>query len=400
MAAVLRVIELVAAFGAALYLVLAVLSAWTKLRHRSKWLPVVFLGLWWAAPVYADPYYNSSESGCDGSNTNVYWCDDFEDGVWYATDCDTSGGWTHPPNDGWCGDVFANPITPANAIVSGVTPFGTYAGTAGTKNAESRNQALHRLKTPGCGSTGIERCGVQEVYVRWYAYWVSGYQFGAEKHMNITNGDGDIAFGNVQLNCGTGSASSTATISIQIIHGEGVCQLPNVEDITLQSGRWYFFELHMIAHATNGTVRLWVNDCGTAGTSCGASPVLRTLMTGVDLPGNGVGSAIETIWAESWANPQSTGTGPYWDNIKVAAVGPIGFTASGGSSGNTIVLILEWAVMLLTVSWHYRAPILAVASRVGSQAHLTARHVKHLTYHASLSGVQGLNTFLDKVRRR
>jgi hypothetical protein len=192
--------------------------------------------------------------------------------------------------------------------------------------------ALHHFKTPTCGSSGAEYCDVREVYVRWYAKWQPGYMFGAEKHMNITNSDGDIAFANVQLNCGTGSANSTATPYIQIIHGANVCQAPNISSITLQSGRWYFFEMHLIADATNGTVELWINDCGTAGTSCGSSPILRTRMTGVDLPGNANGSQIQTVWLENWSNPSSSGTGAYWDQLKVATRGPIGFMGGGGSS--------------------------------------------------------------------
>jgi hypothetical protein len=151
--------------------------------------------------------------------------------------------------------------------------------------------------------------------------------------LNITNSDGDIAFANVQLNCGAGSASSTATPYIQIIHGAGVCQGPNISTIKLQPGNWYFFEMHLIADATNGTVELWINDCGTAGTSCGTSPVLRTRLTGISLPGNANGNTIQTIWLENWANPASTGRGPYWDQVKVATRGPIGFmgATSGGA---------------------------------------------------------------------
>ena len=305
---------------------------------RIKWVVlvcVIFAGVLWSAQTEAAPYYNSSETGCDGSDSTVLFCDDFEDGSWYATDCDTSGGITNAANDGWCGTIFANPITPTNAVASGVTPFGTYAAHGGVHSggAGGVNMAQHRLKTASCGTDGSQFCNVSEIYVRWYAKWVTGYSFGAEKHLNVTNSDGDIAFANVQLNCGFGSAASDAIPYIQIIHGESLCQAPNQSSITLQSGRWYFFEFHVIAHATNGTVELWINDCGADGTSCGASPVLRTRLTGQRLPGNGNGSQIQTIWLENWANPGSTGTGPYWDQIKASTVGPIGFTGESGGGG-------------------------------------------------------------------
>lgn len=285
----------------------------------------------------AHPYYNSSEPGCDGTNPSVLMCDDFETpggagGRWYAEDCDVANakGGIGARTKGWCGTIFSNPITPLGAELcgAGVTPFGNCVADGGPVGSSGKNYALHHLKTPNCGSTGQELCGVQEVYVRWYAYWAAGYKFGAEKHMNITNSDGDIAFANVQLNCGAGAASDTAGPSIQIIHGADVCQPPNVNPITIQSGHWYFFEMHLLAHPTNGTVELWINDCGSAGTSCGPTPILRTRMTGVALPGNANGSSIQTIWMETWFNPASVGSGPYWDQVKVATVGPIGFSGA------------------------------------------------------------------------
>ncbi len=299
-------------------------------------LVVALLLLLLSGSAFSHAYYNSTETGCDGTDSTVLMCDDFEDGVWYATDCDTSGGITNAANDGWCGNPF-DAISPANAIISGVTPFGTYAGNGGAHSGTGgQNMALHHFKTSGCGSDGTQLCAAgNEIYVRWYAYWTTSYSFGAEKHMNITNADGDIAFANVQLNCGTGSASSTATPYIQVINttaGDDFCQSPNIASITLQSNHWYFFEFYVKLSSTgtahDGIARLWVNDCGTAGTSCGASPTLRTERTDVAFSGNANGRAIETVWLENWANPASTGTGPYWDNLKVATTGPIGFTGS------------------------------------------------------------------------
>jgi hypothetical protein len=173
------------------------------------------------------------------------------------------------------------------------------------------------------------------VYIRWYAKWQSGYLFGAEKHMNVTNSFQDIAFANVQLNCGYGGQSPTADPYIQVIYGEDVCQGPNISPITIQSGRWYFFEIHVRAGAgTGGLVELWINDCGVGGDSCGVSPTLRTRMTGLNLPGNSHGSMIETIWMENWANPASSGTGPLWDQVKVSRVGPIGFASTDVLQGD------------------------------------------------------------------
>lgn len=293
----------------------------------------IFFTIFISGSLSAHPYYNSLEPICNSGDANILMCEDFEDGVWYGEDCDTANrnGGIGPRTKGWCGSIYSNPITPANAAScgSGVTPFGNCAGNGGNLTSPGGgNMAQHRFKVGNCGVNGSEYCGVNEVYVRWYAKWAPGFMFGAQKHMNITNSDGDIAFANVQLNCGAGAASSTATPYIQIIHGEDFCQSPNVSGISLQSGRWYFFEMHVVANATNGLVELWVNDCGTTGTDCGATPVLRTRRTGIKLPGNSNGNLIETIWLENWSNPASIGTGPYWDQIVVSRQGPIGFSKS------------------------------------------------------------------------
>jgi hypothetical protein len=285
-------------------------------------------------PAVADPYFNSTEPGCNGSDPNVLMCDDFEDGDWYVLDADTSGGGANAANDGWHGSIYANPITPAKAIRcgAGVTPFGACAADGGTHRGEGgRNMAQHYLKTATCGSDGSQFCGVNELYVRWYAKWDAGYKFGAEKHMNITTRDGDIAFTNIQLNCGAGEASSTARPHLQVIHGSlnerDYCGAQNQgKGITIQSGRWYFFELH-VRVGGNALLEMWINDCGITGTSCGAAPVLRTRLTG-KLPGNSNGTQIQTLWLENWANPPSVGNGPLWDSLKASRVGPIGFASA------------------------------------------------------------------------
>ncbi len=293
-----------------------------------------FVILFSSSQLSAHPYFNSNEPICNASDPNILMCDDFEDGVWYGEDCDAAArnGGIGLRTKGWCGGIYKNPITPANAASCGigVTPFGNCAANGGqlTSAAGGRNMALHHFKVGACGTNGSELCGVNEIYVRWYAKWESGFMFGAEKHMNVTNSDGDIAFANVQLNCGAGARQGTATPYVQIIHGQDICQSPNVSAITLESGHWYFFEMHVIANATNGLVELWINDCGITGTACGASPVLRTRMPGIKLPGNSNGSMIQTIWLENWANPGSLGTGPYWDQVVVSRRGPIGFSGA------------------------------------------------------------------------
>jgi hypothetical protein len=293
-----------------------------------------------ASAASADPYYNSSEPGCDGRDSRVLFCEGFESGTWYVTNGDTSGGPLNPQNKGWAGTIYSA-INPPGAAKcgTGLTPFGNCAGFggSGTRTSSGGNMAMHRLKTPTCGSGGWELCGVNEIYVRWYTKWDAGYLWGNEKHMNITNSDGDIAFADITLGagrCGSGSSSPTSDIGIAVNYGTindgGACGPQNQgNNITLQSGHWYFFEFHVKA-GSSAVVELWVNDCGPSGTTCGPAPILRTRYTG-NLPGNSKGSQIQTVWLENWTGVTSSGSGPYWDQIKASTVGPIGFSGSSGS---------------------------------------------------------------------
>src|SRR5688572_14431457 len=125
-----------------------------SLKTRSGYIVAVVvvaaLGMFAVTSALADPYFNSSEPGCSGSDPNVLMCDDFEDGSWYVTDGDTAGGMANPDNDGWGGTIYANPITPAKAIRcgAGVTPFGNCAADGGFHEGQGgRNMALHWFKT-------------------------------------------------------------------------------------------------------------------------------------------------------------------------------------------------------------------------------------------------------------
>jgi hypothetical protein len=173
---------------------------------------------------------------------------------------------------------------------------------------------------------------VTELWARWYYKADAGYRWGAEKHTNFTKAAGDIAWFNIQLNCGTGAQKTTAVPYIQIIHGTNTCQSPNVSTINMESGKWYYIEVHTKLNsagtARDGLIEMWVNDCGSNGV-CSGSPTLRTRMTNVAFDRNQIGCTtspckIEVAWFESWANPTSTGTG-YLDQIKISKAGPIGF---------------------------------------------------------------------------
>jgi len=265
-------------------------------------------------------YFNSAEPGC-GSDSNVLLCDDFEDGDWYTKDCDqanASGGLLQ--TDGWCGTIYANPITPAGAVVcagsgvAGTNCAATHGAMAG--QADGRNMADHAL---------VNGIGVDEIYVRFYTKASAGYKFGAEKVLTFNDGlpgDAGIKWGNLHFNCGAGSASSSGELDFQPTAPETQC----FSATTLASGRWYYVETHLKLSTpgqANGVVEIWVNDCGTSGV-CSGSPTRQLQRTNVQFNRGSTSELIRVLWFENWANPGSTGT-RLIDQVKASRVGPIGF---------------------------------------------------------------------------
>lgn len=114
-------------------------------------------------------------------------------------------------------------------------------------------------------------------------------------------------------------------------------------------------ELRITAHATNGRIQFWFNDCGTDGTDCGEgtsnpTPTLRLDLNPIALPGNAQGNEIETIWAENWSS-NDAGTGPYWDQMKASIVGPIGFSGEEAQAPETNLLshLLQHGALLMLI---------------------------------------------------
>jgi hypothetical protein len=264
-------------------------------------------------------YFNSAEAGC-GTDSSVLLCDDFEDGDWYTKDCDqanASGGLLQ--TDGWCGTIYANPITPAGAAVCGGVGVGgtNCAATHGMRNGGQggRNKAEHELSQ-----------SVTELYARFYTKPSAGYLFGTEKVLafNMENGDG-IKWGNLHFNCGAGSASPSGDLQFQGTPPETRgCQTA----LEFQGNRWYFVEVHIKLSspgaAPDGTLEIWVNDCGTSGTGCTGTPTRRLSITNWRYARNSASELLGSLWWEDWGNPASTGD-RLIDQIKVSKVGPIGF---------------------------------------------------------------------------
>jgi len=304
-----------------------------------------------APHVSADPYFNSSEAGCNPAspNPNFLFCEDFEtsgvanspNGHWYGEDADqaSSSGGIGVRTKGWGGTIFHNPITPAGAAICGnagavQTNCASHQGTL-VGNIGSGNMADHSF---------IGSAVVTEFYVRYYYKLYAGYQFGWEKHLTINKccaPTGGIDFGNLHLRgAQSGTRPQVVSMSYQIPpttcaeDSHRFMNQGNNISFDGRTDRWYFVELHIKLSTPpcnpDGVLELWVDDCGASGTACTGTPTLRMRHTNVkfSVPDTSNGSKVGTIWFENWGNLGSIGVASR-DQIIASRTGPIGFMAVG-----------------------------------------------------------------------
>lgn len=273
-------------------------------------------------------YFNSSEPGGDGSNPNYLLADDFEDGDWYTKDCDeaeSSGGLLQ--TDGWCGTIWANPITPAGAISPPGKGFhgSTYAANGGFHSGGegARNMATHAFVAPG----------QDEAYFRVYFQPQSDYDGGHEKMFDFVIEPGASAI--VSL-CNNYFGSETIRCIPYLHQDDGVQGQVNgwmgsnvAPAVTIIPGHWYYFEYHIRLNTPgqyDGLSEFWMDDLGPNGLGGPATPTLRSRYTNVKYRDAGAEATYVTIngiWIENWANPGSVGT-MYYDNV-IASRTFIGF---------------------------------------------------------------------------
>lgn len=313
---------------------------------------IVATSLFVANVASADGYLNcATTEAALNADPNTLMCDDFEvagvaGGNWYGEDCDTANnaGGIVARTKGWCGSIFANPITPAGAFTCGGVGVGGVGCTANhgalTGGGEGRNMADHDF---------VGKAKVTELFVRYYQKWLTGYQFGAEKNLtfNEVAGSGGIKWGNLHINCGTGGATSQGALQWQPVGG-GFSQCFDIAP--LDSGVWYAIQVHVRLSTTqssnDGLLQAWVDDCGASGTACSGAPTMRLDKSNMSFDRSDANQKLGSLWWENWANPGSTGTS-YVDQIVVSKSGPIGFigasatpplgdagAAGGGSSGS------------------------------------------------------------------
>jgi hypothetical protein len=272
-------------------------------------------------------FFNSSEPGGDGSNPNYLLADDFDDGDWYSKDCDqanASGGLLQ--TDGWCGNIYENPSTPAGAAVCGGVGFGgsNCAASSGYMNgtAGGRNMAEH----------GFSGGNLNEAYFRLYFQPQADYLGGHEKMFDFTRG-GET--GQMVALCYNYFGGETIRCIPYLHQDDGIASQPGNgwmgsnmgSTVSLIPTHWYFIEMHVRLNTPgvyDGVFEMWLNDCGVNGTSCTGAPTLRSRYTNV-LYRSAAESNITLggIWIENWANPGSTGN-LFYDNVVVSKAG-IGF---------------------------------------------------------------------------
>jgi hypothetical protein len=166
-----------------------------------------------------------------------------------------------------------------------------------------------------------------EIYLRWYQRFSIGYLFGAEKVFTINrNTGGGIDWGDVHINMGAGSASSTGQFQFQGTSPFGT---------TVNSGfnmsgnrHWYCLQLHLKlctagspTPGTDGIVALYADDCGLDGLS---TPTLRQQNTSATFNRTSASMRAGNVWKENWANPASDGSSDI-RYIYCSRVGPIPF---------------------------------------------------------------------------
>jgi hypothetical protein len=315
--------------------------------------PLPFLS---AGQVFADPFFNSSEPGCDGSDPNVLWCDDFEDGDWAYTDAVgirggskiTTNAESYEPNDGWYMDIYyptnGQSGTGFPSVQANTGPNYATCGGKGAAGTDCAAQSGPRMTPEGEGMMGMHslkgRTNYDELYLRWYFKPSAGFVWGHEKtytlnpcclQSGIFLGDLYSFFGHgipIFLVYSEGQRKLTQNMNTPLNAADAVNMRPDDERGGALSyywtpGVWHAMQMHFKKNTSgnNGVFELWADNCGADGRQCTGQPTKRMSYSNVNWQGNGIG----TLWLENWGNKVSVGETSY-DQFKAATVGPIPFS--------------------------------------------------------------------------
>ena len=287
---------------------------------RLRYLLLLFLNFVLAL-IFAVPAL-AVEPMCPGGSSpdsNVIWCDDFEDGTaldggWSWSNCCDSNG------DGTVSSAEKNPVTCGNK------GYGD--------NCSAWNEKFIFDNEWGYqGHFGSNTLPLpDEFYTRWYVYISNPYIWGNVEDKNLRfrayNNDGSsvIISMTIAINRnGTGKPAFYTWTPLDKMYYQN-----QGNDIILQPGNWYLFEFYLKINTPgieNGVAKLWVDNATTPITK----QTLRLSYNNVlfrntnDLP-----TSLGLVDYHQQNAPDSS---QYlrWDNI-VVSKNPIG--PMGGSGGN------------------------------------------------------------------
>jgi len=306
-----------------------------KIAYQNQWsfpfsiAPILAVLLLFLAvdQALAAQYLNSSEPICSASDPTILLCDDFEDGTWYVTDANTSGGRTNPINDGWAGHIYADDDNGnGHARCGSLGAGGTNCTATSGQRTGARYEAVHWFATA--------ENQYNEIYHRFYTKFLPGYKFGHEKLVfyqadETTTGQVGILM--------TPFGSSTFDVQTQLPDDSRYRQNQG-NDLSFTPGRWYYVEVRIKLDTPKGSgtgvIQVWADDCGTNGVGCTGPGTLRLSVTGRNIrPSNSNG--LGTIWQENWGantggNAVSAGE-VYNDQVivRTTRIGPM--SVSGGA---------------------------------------------------------------------
>ena len=342
--------------------------------RMSRWSFPLVVSLMLLAPLpflpvgqaFADLYFNSSEPGCDGTDSTVVWCDDFEDGDWGQTDENglrggqqiTSSAETYAPNDGWVldgyyplpngyGKGFPATTTPATNYVlcGGYGVAGTSCAATSGPRMTSQGDSNDSQGMMGKHNFAPNRASYKDLYVRYYLKPLTGFKWGHEKMFNPNPCCMGIGINILDMMSPFSSGIPTVlnyAVGQQWLW-QNMCAAsdPNcVPDPNNQGGRGYFLspgnwhaiQIHYKADTNggDGVLEQWIDNCGADGLQCTGQPTLRTRYTNQNFGGKSIG----TLWLENWSNAASHGES-YYDQFKAATVGPIPFSGQSKTGDTT-----------------------------------------------------------------
>ena len=321
----------------------------TSFIRISGWLPVALILI--AAPgiASADRYWNSAEPGCDGSNPDYLFCDDFEDGSWIETcgagpsnkcctgdaTCNANGpGHNNPNNDGWLGDSYKSwpdPTGRSFAVCGGAGVAGTNCTATSGDIRGNEHGGTSSNCNPSCADQSAGMNGrhdfvggkrVDDVFIRFYMKLLPGYRFGQQKILTVENASGNYRPMILKMP-GNGClqvSDKVTPANLRQNQGNTLCMEP---------GSWYYieFRVKLDTNGSDGAIQLWMDDCGPNGDQCTGPGTLRLSHTGKNL--KGASQNIGVVWVEEWGNPGADGE-DYRDQyiVSTSRVGPMNATTA------------------------------------------------------------------------